>query len=650
MDLERNGRPEFSRPRKLYETEFQTVEHFTDKLLEQVVDERGEATDELFTDLAKTFLKGRALQKGLSKMDPAQFIIIEEFADTVRAGATRLSAEESKNGSIITYSLFQKCVDIVLAKKWNLRLNYISMKIPASVEQQSREAVKQASNGSGVDSLIEEFIAQNGIAATIIGMLTVSPFQTIIFQGLTSEQSVAKGIQMAQIPIGIALFLELGIKAERIYKILKTANVGTPIVEQQVARLSESQTARAEAFEQAGIDYDEFRASQEVQDSQNIIDYVTQYYARYGGLDKPKGHLTIDHWVAYLHVAQNQQTIRGALNNADLFSPKFKDYKDHYNRLPSSQEEPETIFTEKNKKHSNISIQLASATKALRESSNDIYDDILNSFVYQLTDQDMCCLVQIFGALGNPTIMYSLASLLRILAADLSSEILRIQNLMCSFLANIFQDALFELIGQINSLYEKIVKKLTKAFTINFDNIEACSGMLSLGWALTHSVRVLFDQIKTLMKEISSIIGDFGTSKSGSWKISADRRHLLGTARLLEVLAARLDLANKCAISNKKKLASVSSQISDTNNNIDQALFSILESRPPTLEISEEDKQKFFSDTPKMTSSNLKFNYGMSSEQNNEGDTSKCQEGNNEEKLNKLVENLNTAISTTFNG
>ena len=987
MDIEYQGRKDFSRPRKLSETE--SLPHFQDKVETNafgVEDERSIAADVLFTDLAKTYLKGKVLLEGLSKMDPAQFIPIEEFADSTRASAIRLDKDSSKDGSIITYSLYQASIDKILEKKWELRGDVINIRLPASLSQQTVETSQKLSGTSNATSLIKEFINQNGIITTIIGMLTISPFQTLIFQALTVEEG-AKGVQMAQIPAGIALFLEIGIKAERIISIMKNANLATPLVEQQVVDLAGSEAKRAEALTLVGLDYNEFKKSQEFQDSENIVNYVSEYYRRYGGLDRLGGHLSIDHWVAYLHVAQNQQTIRGALNTSHLFSPKFQSIKQQYTATPPA---PDNIFKEEGKSHSKIFVQLASATRSLKESSNDIYDDIINTFNYQLTDRDLCCvsgdtriqhsegnskisdlvgkkikvwngdswsevspflakknqklyrvhisdgsyldctddhewsiqkpsigsylwkkkktlelkpgyklpkfemevsktgrkllhayeygyylgdgtsisennssirtsiyvdkpeldlitsgckigyikgpydvssegynhpkwvwhtpeldkdkcrslkgkgikglpdwlfeadkesilefiggyidsdgnlsnngytegyrifgtedkirdiqlllrrasinfttirmehdgetnkgkrsqplwvcsihshncveirtrlktssnfskryvsnghtlvdkgvwqriikieelpgphdtfcfsepvkhmgvfgnvlthqcLVQIFGAIGNPDLMYTIASLLRILATNLSAELIRIQNLMSKFLANLMQDALFEITGQINEFYYKIVDKVTKAFTTDLNNLPACNGMFSLGWALMHSVRVLFDELEALIKEISSIIGDFGTGVSGSWKISADRRHLLGVARILEVLAARLDLANTCDRTSTSA-TSVTTQISNPNSDIDQAIFSILGSVPPNLTISEEDKIKHFPNTKPQVSSNLKFNFGIQSEQNNEN-TAKCDDPGQEQKIDQLIKNLTASIEQVF--
>jgi len=648
MNLEYDGRKPFQRERKL--TEITTAEQFRDQLNSDAfgTDERQDAVDALFDGLAETFLAGNVVKNGLAEMNPAQSIPIEEFADSVRAAATRLAKEASQDGEIITYGMYQKAVEIVLGKKWDLRGEVINMNVPASTEQTSRETTEKLSNAKSTSDMVKEFISANGIITTIIGMLTISPFQTVIFSALGVEKG-AQGVQVGQIPAGIALFLELGIKAERILSILEGAKVSTPLVEQQIAELDASPEARAAAFDTMGLDYDEFKRGNEFQDAEAILKYVSDYYARYGGLDRPQGYLTIDHWIAYMQVAQNQQTIRGALNNAPTFSPKYRSFQSSFGE-PANQNE--NIFTGPNKdepENTKIFLQLASSTRAIKESSDGLYADIIRTFNYQLTDRDLCCLVQIFGKLGDPDIMRTIASLLRILATSLGGEIVRIENLISRFLGNLAQDALFEIMANVNEFYYKVAHKITKAFTVDFNNLTACAGMFSLGWALLHSVRVLFNQVQELLKEISSIIGDFGASNSGSWKLGADRRHLLGIARLLEVISDRLDLANACDLDTSTPSINVT-DISGTDKKFDQALFSILEETPPNLIISEENRKKFFNDVPNLTSENLKFNFGIEPEQNSETLDPACTEESQQQRIDELVNNIQRALDETFNG
>jgi hypothetical protein len=651
MSIEYSGRQKFERPRKL--SEIEGLEHYKDRIEFDAfgtIDERDQFTDGLYTDLAKVYLKGEVVKDALSNMNPAQFIPIEEGADPVRAAAIRIASEASENGTIITYSMFQKCVDIMLAKKWELRGTVIGTKIPASVYERSSQTTQKLSNSKGVDDWLKEFIDQNGIVTTILGVLTMSPFQAPIFQALGVENA-SKGVQVAQIPVGIAIFLELGIKAERIYKMLRAAKISTPAVENAIAALENSPENRAQAFDSIGINYEEFKKSQEFQDSEIIINYVREYYGRYGGVDRPNGHLSLDHWIAYLQVAQNQQIVRGALNTSSSFSPKFRSFKDQFDPpLEDPTDQNQNIYTNNNKKTSKMFNDFASVTRALKDSSDEMYDNIVNVLAYRLTDKDLCCLVQIFGQIGDPNVMLGVASILRILAVGLGAELNDIFNLIAKLIANLLQDALFELMAKFNEFYYKIAYKITKAFTIDVDNLTACVGMLSLGWALLQGLQALFDQIMALLKEIMSLIGEFGLGKNIKWEVAGDRRHLLGVARILEVLAYKLELANSCAINRDQKITNITEDFDNRQANVDEAIFTILESKDPVIQVSPENLQKYFPNIAPKTSERLKFTYGITSQQNNETNTAKCDDPDQQERIQSLIKNITSSLQESFNG
>lgn len=636
--IEYTGRKGFERARKLSEptNTFFTPEALKD-LVKPISDEREEGITELFKGLANTYLKGTKLQTALRNMDPAQFIPIEPDNDNVSIAAERLNKEQSQNGTVITYSMYANAIDSLLGNQWKLRLNYTKVSIPATVKSQHSKYSEQR-NKSSSSNLFSDFLAQNGIASCIIGMLTLSPFQTIIFQGLSGEESAAKGIQIAQIAPGIALLLELGIKAEKILRLLKECKISTPLVEQQVVALKNDPNARNLALQSIGLDRSTIDQTTELNDNEIIVNYVSEYFQRYGGLVNQSSHLTLDHWISYSSVARNQQTIKGCLNISSKFSKTFADIEKQ-----SLSAEVEFVTTEQTKP-SKMLVQLASATRALKERSDDMYDDIVDAMQYQLTDRDLCCMVQIFGANYSTDMLKTIANILRILAVDLSGELIQIDNILRRWLASVFQDSLFEIAAQFNEFYYKVVGKLTKMFTIDIEGAEACGGLLTIGLALLQSVRVIFEQIEALVSEISSLIGDYGNPHAGSWTISADRRHLLGTARVLEVLAARLDTAKAC---DKVNSGTYSSNPTIDEIDIDgSAILSIIEKSEPKLNLTAEDEQKYFSNRKPRSSARLKFAYGIKDEQNNSStDSRNCSDSSYNQKIENLIQNFKTALS-----
>lgn len=645
-----NGRPEFSRPRKLTEDEY--LRPLAGTLSDQLVEpenDRLKNVDRLYGRLAKTYLKGKALEEGLSQMGLAQFIPIEEGADSVSAAATRLDNEQSKKGTQVTFGLFQSCVKIVLAKKWELRLDYLNIQVPASREIEKKRTVEKRSNSRSGGGLLESFLSDNGIAATIIGMLTISPFQTIIFQGLTVE-SAAKGIQLAQIPAGIALFLELGIGADKIKDLLASTNVSTPVVEETIDRLDSSPEERAAALGDYGIDYSNFKRVQEVADAEAVIQYVTEYYTRFGGLVEPGSTLTIDHWIAYLHTAQNQQTIKSALYGASTFSPKFRSYEQPDAAEPTLGNGPITS----NRGYSNISNELASALQSLNAVTVEAYNDIFQAFTYNLTDNDICCLVQIFGAADIDTeIIRTLADLMRIVAANASGGIANIASFLLSNLFNMAGDSVFDIVGQLNELYFKVIDKLTKAFTINIDNAPSCTALFSLGWSLIEAVNVLFGQLDSFVAELLSGFNFYGETGAGSWEASADRRNLLSLAAILEALSNQIDFINSCESISNVPAGAVPNDIVDPS----EIVFDMIGTEPPTLNIPREKVEKYFPDLQRKQSKLLKFDYGIETLQNSESTQNNtqanvmasCSENLSSEALESMAYQLQSALKDVFN-
>lgn len=640
--LEYNGVPEFSRKRKLTETNIELASTGQlEDLKPPVIDQRDQDTDGLFKRLAETYIKGEALRRGLSKMEPAQFIPIDQEANSVIAATSRLFKSESLEGKVITYSMYQKSVDYITDKKWEVRRTYFR---PSNIISKESSTTKTSETiNSGSKNFLKDFFDHNGIAGSILAMLVLSPFQNIIFQALGVEEG-AKTTQSIQVPAGIALFIELGIKAERIAKIFKTANIGTPLVEQQIVRM-ENPDERAAALSEFGIDYGDLKKSMELTDHEAIINYVSEYYARYGGLAAPNSHLTIDHWIAYLQVSQNQHVLRGALNIADAYSEDFSNIREP-NRLQDPIADANSLSSRNDK--SKISIQLASATRAMRERSNDMYDNIINSLMYQVSDDAICCLVSIFGAFKDTDLMKTIASLLRLLAVDLGGEIVRLDNLARQFLSNFFASAIFELYSDVERLLEKILHKLVKLFTVDIPGLEKCVGLLTVGWAMMESVNLLFNHIKDLLKEIMSLIHAYGQPGSGSWTIAADRRHLLGIARILEVMAAKLDVASVC----DNKIANPQAPITSIEAKdivAGEVVHTILDGSPPSVQLTNQEIEKYFPNVKPQVSERLRFMFGIPGLQNLEGAANKnCSKPASKEEIDELSNSFASLLRQEF--
>lgn len=628
-DINFDGKPRIDRSRSLTENEFDlsSIIKKDNIPVPKDIDERKERIDKLFTDLGRTLIKGTVVKDGLSKMNPAQDIPISQ--DNARAviAAKRLNSKESREGTVITYSMFQNSVDEIFEENWNLRVKFLNVSTPASVYESHRE-VSSSKEGPGIKNLIKEFLEENGIAGTIISMLTLAPFQSVIFQTLTIEEA-AKATQTLQVPAGIAILLELGIKVEQIIEFLNKAKIRPVLNERQIRALDSDPVAKAEALSNFGIDYNEMVESLRNSDNEAIIDYVNEYYSRYGGLVSIDSHLTIDHWIGYLDVARIQHTLRGAVNTADNYSQKFRDMRSGFSASTTEGDivnDPATT---------SIHIDLASTLRQLDTYSNTAFDDIVNVFNSQLSDKLYCCLVEIFGypGDGNLEILRTIAYILRVCAVDLSGHLVSISNIARRFIARKLQSAAFEIMSQLNTLYDKIQNKLIKAFTIDIPGLENCGGMLTLGQMLSFSLSTINKELNFLIRDMMAMLADYATVEPGSWNIAADRRELVGLARVLEVIAEKAELVKLCS-KNREKInyQEVSNEIKDeATRNI---ITNIIENNNPSIQISDDNYNKFFANSEQKVSSRFNFPFGVQEIKDKLGNPeTRCSELSEEETL-----------------
>lgn len=597
-DLEFDGIPEYHKSRKLKQTVGGSIviDHQQDKQNENPFDDsRSKATTDLFQDLAQTYLKGEKVKEGLALMNPLDSIPIEEDAVKVSSAASRQYLEESSKGSRITYNMFQKAVNSICESKWKFRRTYLDAnKIPTGTESQTSYYTKTFKSKGKYQDYLSEFFSGSGIAGAVLAAFTISPFQNIIFQGLTLEE-ISKGIALAQVPLGIVILLEVGIKAEQIRKVLKQSKLDTKVLDPIITDLENNKESRKKALADNGIDYESFVANQEVTDAQVIVEYVSDFFSRNAGI--MSGHKTIDHWLAYLHVSLNQNLVRGALNTSSEFSATFSEML-----TPGISKEPTS------EKQTVIHSAFASNVRGLVRISNKTYDTIVNSFLYQITDQDMCCLVQILGAI-DPDMLRTISTILKICAADLAADIMTLNSVLRRALSNVFRDAIYEIVAQLNKFYDKVLRKLIEAFNYTPKGIEACGGLLSVGLSLIWAWKTLELNINSLLSDILSQIFEFGTPQYSHWGLSAERRHLLSIASILDIMAEKLAVASVCD-QNHNSIPRIN--ISDVKDAAaGEVINTIIKGGSPSIQLSDKDISKYFPNLTQETSEKFGFSYGF---------------------------------------
>jgi hypothetical protein len=229
-DLEYDGRPELKRRRIIEEIPVDDIQ--APAPAPDDSDPIDDATTTLFTNLGRTYLKGNVLKDGLRKMEPSQFIPINPGASQVSISAVRLDEDSSLEGTIIPFTLYQLCVDILAEKQWLVRRIYDRpADLPHDVESLDRAFHTESSGGIDTDNLLSAFLTGSGIAGAIICGLATQTIQSQGNQSLSGKETAAKAIFAIHQILGIVVLIELGMQAAEIVKMLLKAGDTTPNLE-----------------------------------------------------------------------------------------------------------------------------------------------------------------------------------------------------------------------------------------------------------------------------------------------------------------------------------------------------------------------------------------------------------------------------------
>jgi hypothetical protein len=131
-----------------------------------------------------------------------------------------------------------------------------------------------------------------------------------------------------------------------------------------------------------------------------------------------------------------------------------------------------------------------------------------------------------------------------------------------------------------------------------------------------------------------------------TWSVAADRRHLLGIARILEVVAARIDVAKVCDTSGTDDGTVPLTNVEIKDLTAADVIYKIIGKPPPTLDLSNQEIEKYFPDLQSKTSQRLKFKYGILDMQNSKSKEGKaCVEPLPKDALDEIVNKLKSILN-----
>lgn len=603
-DLEYVGKPELRRRRELVEIPVDT--DLSPLMRPDESDPIDSGSIALFTNLGRVYLKGEKLKEGLSAMAPAQFIPISDSADQVSRSAERLDEEGSKKGTIILFSLYRLCVNILADRQWKVRRIYENVHLPDTETMHKTSVEQYEHGGEDLDNIIKSFLSGDGVAGAILSALTISPWQIPGFALLSPEETAAKSYFALQVPVGIAVMVELGLKARRIKKLLKDANSSNTEVETLVNKLSESKEERHKVLRRAGLEPEKFEKSQKINDAKTILEYCNSYISSHIS-DSPEVY---DHWIAYGNVTARQNLVRGALDTATIYSREFSEAFDR--DRPSNITSGDVVI---NHASSNPQVKInsviASHFNDLEKESDDAYDAILNSFMFQISDSDLCCVVELLGSM-DPGGLRLISQILKIASVDLQAEIVLIQDAFYRLLVDASASATYGIISRVDKISDDLAVRMLTAIEdmqkkLGFE-LEHCPAFRDIGVALTFGIDAIRSKIELMLLDILNYIEQLGTTTSLVWHVPAERRYLLSMAKILDVLAFKLEAASVCEKREETRYQELVGEAKDQAAN--EIIHTLLDKSPPSIQISDDDIKKYFPNLKPSKSPRFGFTYG----------------------------------------
>ncbi|RMG43030.1 MAG: hypothetical protein D6732_00525 [Methanobacteriota archaeon] len=584
--LDYNGIPDFRRERVLVEPELRTSELPTkseDK-------EEEKAVTKLFNDISKTYIRGEKLKEKLKLIFPGQTIPVDN--DLVAAACRRVDAIQTNNGTIIPYSVFTAQVDFIVDQLWQIKRRYEQLDLPPEIREESFSSFLLPDKGA---SLLTGFITGSGAAGALLASTILLVFYSPAISALSFEDAT-KAIFLSDIPFGIAVLLELGVKVKDIIDTLKAKNIDDKNIENLANELASSSERRKKALESGGINTDDLREAMALKDARTIVDYCIHYISGHSD----NSHITYDHWIAYANIAKRQLHVRAYTEMAPMFSRTFRsiissrDYED---------EAPDSPFVNSSDRIQLISDELESAVRYVGTTADEEYQHIVNVFMNNISDRDLCCLVELFGApSGSLQRMVSLISAsLKLLAADVKVNFT--EKLAIDLFAGGINLIGYSIIKQIVKIYDRLIAKLERLFNKFQPYYIECTTV----WHLKRAIEEIAFTLKNmLIGLISELAMDLDRMRIADWTLVGDRRWALEMAAILDALASGLASAESCA-DNDNPGQDVADPLSLAASSITREFIA---NPSPSLDFTTQELKLYFPNLKPSTSTKLGLKLG----------------------------------------
>lgn len=593
MSLDYKGIPEFSRDRDLYLASIDPnqVSSFVEK--NTPVSE----ADLRFDELAKTYLKGNALQNAIKNLNPGGFIPVEPESSVVVSIQRQYPKNENYN--VITFGMFQEATEFLSSRSMALNEdNIISFKaIDPKIENSVTVSIQKGSTSHGKDWIscfLDQLSSWAGmlIAGKMIDLsMAVSPQVDVDSNGGTGGM---KSWSAQGFPIAIAILVELGLTLYEYNRLYKNDPSIPPEVHDKFQELSQDPVKRQAVLQEAGISYTTLRDNQKFNDLKAIRQYAIAY------IDRNQDTLDFTHWLSYAQVVQSQTILRGTMAMAPTFSSKWNKF---YNG-PSAGTTQDTTVTEDVE---TVNYPSYAANVALTQYLADItiamdnqYNDIYQSLTFDVDPQLICCLAWILGPMDT-TFLSSLSGLLALGSIHMN---MNLKDSIEYLGETILLGYVNMLIHYICMVMDSILRSVMQSFGYVppgdlAAGISACVGFGLILDIIDFVLRFIISYMGELFNWLRTLVDRLSQKTITMSENIPGQKALLTLSRFLGVLANDIDRAQSLC----PPLHEHPSQYNpETNKDLADQVYNfavnIMPGLYPVLEMPEIDRRKYFSDIP----------------------------------------------------
>jgi hypothetical protein len=570
----------------------------------------------IFNELAKVLMKGAKLKAGLGDMDPAGFIPVEEGARVV-ASIQRVGSSNPIDR--ISFGLFKEACEFLTSRNSAIDEEFLMQFEFVDYELGHTEinaAHKGKKKDTGKDWITQFLDALSPMAGLMLSSYFLNLAGTNQGKPPTPDGPDSTGTQVQQqnllgVGVGIALLIELGTSYSAFNQVFSGGeNILNEDLQEQYEALRNDPAARKQVLEDVGYDYEALVQNKKFDDYKAIKTYALEYISS-RSLD-----LRYDHWIAWANVVENQEMITGSLAMAPMFSKKWKIFGETNDVSVFNSEldvgaiggigPEETDFEDDlvNAAKEGLVTGLKNYFGSVLTVSDDHYNKAAQTYSMQIDARLMCCIVWFLGPLDTSTLK-RMSELMRLLALNTR---VNFKDLISRLIHDALAPVLSMMVAYLNKMVHGFFNDLmSKLLNIKKDDwgmaIQKCIGIEILYGLIEKFMLKIVEKLQEYIDELNGLLDRLNGKATAMVEISAERRWMITMAAMIDAIVDKLDKAMETC----QQPEGVDAETANDLAAEAAVTFASVElpTLYPLLNLSEDVRRKFFSNTTSFKTSDL---------------------------------------------